>query len=326
MNSTSGPLNRAAALLLVLAAVSCSGGDRIVTIPGTGTVRGLVYKDLDGDRVPASSDQALQGVGIRLVVAGTRDTLSSATSDGNGQFSFAGVPVGRYQIVVPAVPSLFGDSLQVVRIDTANISLGVGDSTDVVVSVSFPSHPIAEARALPVGKRIFVAGLALSASTTFGDTTFSLADTSGYVRVTAASGPLVAAGDSVRVLGTTGARDGQPVILNGKVSLIGIVDLPVPMTVTTLEAATADSGRLDGALVKVIDAAISDTTTNSDSNYVATVDDGTGPVLVVFDRDASLTRTPYVPGVVIDATGVLVPDGAGGWFIKPRSNADLVAK
>jgi hypothetical protein len=56
------------------------------------------------------------------------------------------------------------------------------------------------------------------------------------------------------------------------------------------------------------------------------VDDGSGPVLVVLDQDAGLTRTPYVPGVVIDATGVLVPDGSGAWVLKPRNNSDLVAK
>jgi hypothetical protein len=305
---------------------SCSSGDRLVTISGTGVVRGIVYKDLDGDRLPASTDAALQGVGVRLIVGGTLDTLAKVTSDANGQFSFGAVPVGRYAIAVPDVPSIFGDSLQVVRIDTADFSLGVDDSSDVVVSVSFPARSIVEARALPVGQKIFVAGLALSSSTTFGDTAFSLADTSGIVRITGVSGPLVAAGDSIRVLGTTSARDGQPVIADGHVTLLGIANLPVAEQVTTVQAATADAGRLDAGLVKIVDGTISDTTTSADSNYVATVNDGTGPVLVVFDRHASLTRTPYVPGVVIDATGVLLPDGAGGWVLKPRSNNDVVKK
>jgi len=46
----------------------------------------------------------------------------------------------------------------------------------------------------------------------------------------------------------------------------------------------------------------------------------------VFDQDASLTQSPYVPTVVIDATGVLVSDGLGRWVLKPRSNADVTLK
>jgi hypothetical protein len=61
-------------------------------------------------------------------------------------------------------------------------------------------------------------------------------------------------------------------------------------------------------------------------DYQFTVDDGSGSVLVVLDEDAGLSRAPYVPGAVIDATGVLVPDGAGGWMLKPRNNLDLVVK
>ena len=67
-------------------------------------------------------------------------------------------------------------------------------------------------------------------------------------------------------------------------------------------------------------------TTTVGGDYVATVDDGSGAVLVVFDQDAGLTQSVYVPGVVIDATGVLVPDGLGRWVIKPRANADVVVK
>jgi hypothetical protein len=193
--------------------------------------------------------------------------------------------------------------------------------------VSFPSYTVAEARARPLGEKIFVLGLALNSSPAFGDSTVHLADTSGTMRVTGARGPLVAAGDSVRVLGEAGARDGQPVLADGQVWLIRIVDLPVATSVTTLAASTAGGGVLDAALVKVDSATISDTATVN-GDYIATVDDGSGPVRVVFDEDLSFTdmRTLYVPAAAIDATGVLVPDGLGAWRLKPRGDSDLVVR
>jgi hypothetical protein len=306
-------------------AAACSTGERLVSIPGQGFVGGLVYLDRDGNREPGGPDQALQGVGVRLVVAGTLDTVARATSDANGGFVFGAVPVGRYTVVVPTA-AVFGDSMQVVRIDTADVSLGVSDTSQVNVSVSFPSYTVAEARARPLGEKIFVQGLALNNSTTFGDSTVHLRDTSDAILVTGTRGPLVANGDSVRFLGKTGARNGQPVIENGQATILQIVGLPVAVRLTTAEAATANAGLADAELVRTVDGTIADDTTTVNGDYQFTVDDGSGPVLVVFDEDAGLTRTPYVRGVVIDATGVLVPDGLGAWRLKPRSNSDLVAK
>jgi hypothetical protein len=303
---------------------SCEAGTRLVTIPGQGYVGGLVYLDRDGNREPGGPDVALQGVGVRLVVAGTLDTLARATSDANGAFVFGAVPVGRYTVVVPEA-SVFGDSVQVVRIDTADVSLGVDDTTQVTVSVSFPSYTIAEARTRPLGEKVFLEGVALNNVTTFGDSTVHLRDSTAAIRITGSRGPLVAGGDSVRFLGAVGARDGQPVIENGQTTILQIVGLPAPIRLTTAAAAAAEGGR-DAELVRIVDGTIADDTATVGSDYRFTVDDGSGPVLVVLDGDAGLTRTPYVPGVVIDATGVLVPTGAGTWVLKPRNNGDLVVK
>jgi hypothetical protein len=238
---------------------------------------------------------------------------------------FGAVPVGQYTIVVPDA-AVFGDSIQVVRIDTADVALGVNDTSEVGIAVSFPAYTLAEARTRPVGEKIFVEGLALNNSTTFGDSTVHLRDSSDAILVTGTRGPLVASGDSVRFLGKIGARNGQPVIENGQAIILAIVGLPVAIRVTTAEAASANGGLLDAELVRIVDGTIADDTTTVNGDYQFTVDDGSGPVLVILDQDAGLTRTPYVPGVVIDATGVLVPDGAGAWVLKPRNNSDLVVK
>jgi hypothetical protein len=309
--------------LLPLLLSSCAEGTRIVSIPGQGFVAGLVYLDLDGDREPGGPDQALPGVGVRLVVAGTLDTLARATSDANGGFVFGAVPVGQYTVVVPEAP-VFGDSLQVVRIDTADVSLGVNDTTEVGVSVSYPSYTVAEVRALPLGEKIFVEGLALNNSPAFGDSTVHLRDTTGAIRVMGTRGPLVAVGDSVRFLGRVAARNGQPVIENGQATIIQIVGPPASIGVTTAEAATANAGVLDAELVRFVNGTIADdTTTTANGDYQFTVDDGLGgAVLVVLDQDVGFTdmRTLYVPGVVLAGVGVLVPAGSGSWVLKPRNN------
>jgi hypothetical protein len=324
--SPSAPLIRLTAVLLALAGAGCAAGDRIVSIPGQGYVAGLVYLDRDGNRLPGGPDAALQGVGVRLVIAGTLDTLVRATSDANGSFVFGAVPVGRYTVVVPGA-AVFGDSVSVVQIDTADVALGVNDTSFVNVTVSFPSYTLAEARTRPLGEKMFVEGLALNNSTTFGDPTVHLRDTTGALRITGVRGPLVAVGDSVRFLGKAG-RDsaGYVVVEDAQATILLIVTLPVAVRVSTDSAASAGGGALDAELVRIVDGEIADDTTTVNGDYRFTVDDGSGPVLVVLDDDAGLTRTPYVPGVVIDATGVLVPDGAGAWVLKPRNNGDLVVR
>ena len=102
--------------------------------------------------------------------------------------------------------------------------------------------------------------------------------------------------------------------------------MPVPVRVTTAVAASADSSKLDADLIRIVDATIANDTATVNGDYSFTLSDGSGPVKVVFDQDAGLTRTPYVPGVIVDVTGVLVPDGLGGWLVKPRANSDLVVK
>jgi hypothetical protein len=285
----------------------------------------LVYLDTDGNREPGGPDQALQGVGVRLVIAGTLDTLAQATSDANGAFVFGAVPVGRYTVAVPAAAQ-FGDSLQVVRIDTADVSLGVSDTSQVNVAVSFPSFTTAGARARPLGEKVFLDGLALNNSSTFGDSTVHVRDVSGAIRVTGVRGPLVAGGDSVRFLGRIGAANGQTVIQDGQAIILQIVGLPVALRVSTAEAAAASAGVLDAELARIVDGIITADTATVAGDYHFTVDDGSGPLLVVLDGDAGLTRTPYVPGVLIDATGVLVADGLGTWRLMPRINTDLVVK
>jgi hypothetical protein len=312
-------------LTVSLAAGACSTGEELVTIPGQAHAGGRVYIDVDGNREPGGPDRALPGVRVLLLIAGSIDTLGNVTSDGNGDFAFGAVPVGRYTVVVPDA-AVFGDSLTVVRIDTAALSLGVDDTSQVNVAVSFPAYTALGARSLPLGEKIFIEGLALNASPSFGDSTVHLRDTTGAILITGARGPAVATGDSVRFLGRVGGVNGQSAIIDGQAIILQIGSFPTPVVVTTATAAVADAGRLDADLVRIVDGMIGTDTATIGGDYQFSVDDGSGPLRVVMDFDVGLTRTPYVPGVVIDATGVLRADGGGAWRLKPRINSDLVVK
>ena len=76
---------------------------------------------------------------------------------------------------------------------------------------------------------------------------------------------------------------------------------------------------------KVIDATIG-TTGTVGGDFVMSVDDGSGALQVVVDKDITFNLTPLVGGVVIHVTGVLVPTGGGVWQFKPRSAGDAIVK
>jgi hypothetical protein len=136
----------------------------------------------------------------------------------------------------------------------------------------------------------------------------------------------VAVGDSVRFLGRVGGLNGQRVIRDGQAIILEFGGDPTPVRVTTGDAAIAGGGTLDAELVLVVDGTIGSDTVTVAGDYQFSVDDGTGPILVVLDFHAGLTKAPFIPGAVIDATGVLVPDGTGAWRLKPRTNVDLDVK
>jgi hypothetical protein len=320
-------LSVVAAGLLAAAAVSAgclgTGEDRVLSIEATGVVRGLVYFDANGSREPESSDPPVERVGVRLVVAGTQDTLARAVTGADGLFQMPAVPVGTYTVAVDA--ATVPDSLEVVGIDPETVIAGREDTATTVIALSFPKVTVEEARDLPVGERVFVDGVALNARTAFGDQTIHLAGAARAIRVTRVRQATIFTGDSVRFLATTSTLDGQPTLDDAEPFLLAIAEKRKPERVETATAATADGGRLDAALVEIAGATIADTATVADG-LALTVDDGSGPVEVLLDSDVRFEDlTIFVPGAVLDATGVLVPVPGvpGTWQIKPRSNADV---
>jgi hypothetical protein len=183
---------------------------------------------------------------------------------------------------------------------------------------------IAEARALPLGRVVVIEGVALNGWVTFADSTVHVADDTGFIRAVQVRPANIAAGSRVRLLGTVGVRDGQPVLANVTPSVIGSGILPLAPALSTATASTADGGRLDAALVRVLGARVVDVSAEADG-FVVRVNDGSGALEVLLDRDVGFQPGQYTANRVLNITGVLVPtSGGSGWRLKPRQTSDVV--
>ncbi len=311
----------------VLLASACLGTDeaRVLGIEATGTFQGTVYFDANGNRELDAADSPQAGIGVRLLVRGTPDTLARASSNSEGVVSLSRVPVGSYVIAVD--PASVPVSLQVVDISPVQIDFQLADTLTALIAISFPKVSVAEARLLPVGAKVFVEGVALNGQATFNDKIVHLLGASAAIRVTRVGLANISAGDSVRFLGEVAIQDGQPTLEAANSFFLVAVDEPSPTLVTTAAATTADGGILDAALVKVADVTIADTAT-VEGELILNVDDGSGTLEVLLDQDLVFADSAsLVPGTAIDATGLLVPvSGSATWRLKPRGDRDLMLK
>lgn len=321
------------ASLLLVTASGCEnrGADRSLGIDATGEVRGSVYFDANGSRTADAADAPFAGALVRLLAPVSRDTLLRTVSDADGAFSFSAVPVGSYAIVIDSASA--GDSALVVIGASGFLSVIPGETAEFEAAISYPFASIAEARAAVPGTRLFITGVALHSRGSFSDTTLHVVDTSGAMRATRVrpSAVLVSAGDSVRLRGRVAERLGQRVMDDVSVFVVGPTFIPTAATITTASASSAEGGTRDAELVRILDAEILDTAIVV-GNLEVTVDDGSGPLVMVLDRTADLAfRAPFPPGEYdagnrFDLTGVLVPNGDGTWRLKPRSVLDLVRR
>jgi hypothetical protein len=192
------------------------------------------------------------------------------------------------------------------------------------VTLTFNVVTVADARTLPLGQQVVLQGIALNATATFADSTVHMLDATGALRSVRTRGA-VAAGDSIRLVGVLGTRDGQRVITDASATVIRAgIGVPAADSVSTALARTAQGGVRDANQVRVAGAIIG-TQALTGGDIVLTVDDGSGSVEILFDRDIVFAPGPYVVGALLDVRGVLVPTGTGTWRVKPRGFADAVA-
>lgn len=312
------------ALLLGAAALvaGCDSDGSVLEVDATGAVSGGVYRDLNGNGIPDSpTDQPFRNVEVRLVSPGSGAVVARATTDTAGLYTIRDVPVGRYQVTID--PARLGDSLQAALLRDVTV---VPDSTvSATVPVSFPRMTVAEARALPAGRRVFVEGLVVAA---YGDTAH-LASGGRAIRATRLQSPSSIdlgnlPGDSVRVLGTTGRFRGQPILDNATLFVLSsIISLPAPSVVSTATAAAGGGGTLDGVQLQVRNVTLVDTV-NAEGRSFLRLDDGSGPVDVHVGGGIAFGSSRFIPGLVVNFTGVLVPGTTdGSWWLRPNTGTSL---
>lgn len=324
MRATAG---RGLGLLAALAAVACSnaGEGRVTGLSATGQVTGFVLVDANGSRVIDQGDDSLPGITVRLVLKDGPDTGLAQVTQPNGSYRFLAVPVGVYRLTLDT--TTFGDTLRVVRADSASFTVLPGDTARINALAGLPLVTVRQARALAPGRKVFVVGVALNGASTFADSVVHFADTSGTIRLVDVRG-VFQAGDSLRVRATSGLRQGQPALGSPAVFGLGQGGGPAAVVLTSQSAAAADGGARDAQLVIVRGATISDTARTATS-FVLTVDDSSGPLEVQLDGTASGSFAPaslpgvFVPGNRFDVLGVLAPTGTTAWRLRPRSAVDL---
>lgn len=316
--------------LIVLIAAACSNaGDGLgITLLGSRNVVAQIYYDRDFNNapVPAAADTTLPGITIYLLVAGTQDTVASGTTDATGTVNFPSVPLGPYTIAVDSAQAL-GDSLVTVLTPATVTVAGSGTAPFILARLGFPVVGVGAARASAVGRQVVLTGLVLAGPQSYSDTTGYLRDPSGAIRLTGAdvvSGNFVTPGDSVRVRGRVAVRAGQKVLDGAQIVLLqpNLGQLATD-TVGTAAAAGAVGATRDADLVFIDGAAILDTVSTA-SAFQVTIDDGSGPLEVVFDTLLSVNTAPFIPGDSLKATGVLVPVGGAKWQLRPRVPQDAV--
>lgn len=323
---------RVGATALLLATVSplaCSDASDVLLleIEGSGALFGLAFIDLDGSGALTQTDTPLVSVAVLLQTI-TGDVVQTEASDSLGTFRFEDVPVGSYRLTVD--PSALGDSLSVLGSGDP-ISVAPGDTTLVNVGAAFEEMTIEEARAAPVGRRIFTSGIALNSRVNFGDGQVHFAGDSAFLRGLRVDRSTLAPGDSVRILGRMVTDNGQPALEDvTPYVLVRAAALVLPRVVTVAQAASAGGGQLDAALARIRDAEITDTSTTVDGDFRFWAVKGSDSVEVVIREFLGLNHETFRPDTIIRLDrldGLLSPvqEGTGQvrWRMLPRAGGDV---
>jgi len=250
--------------------------------------------------------------------------LDLAVDDGSGVADVILSPRGPFTNTAAYVPGAVLDATGILAPAASGKSWFLRPRADADLQVSYPTVTIAQARKLPVGRRVQVVGLALNGWATFADSTVHIVDAGGAIRAIRVNPVNLFAGDSARFIATIAASNGETILSLVNATVLGTGrTLPDAQPLTTKAAAAAAGGTLDAALVQVKSAVVQDTLTLPTGDFRMHVDDGSGPITVILDRDLGLRLSPFIPTATLDLTGLLVPNtGGGSWFLKPRAASD----
>ena len=317
---------------LLLGLLSCDGaGDEyLFSLDGTGAVEGLAFLDLNRDGLPSGGEPPLAGVDIRVFMSGSQDTVARLTTDESGTFEAQNLRVGSYQ--VSAGGPVFGDSLVVTGVNPDRVEITPDGNAQVSVGISFPLYSFAEARQQAVGTRLYVEGVVLNDRGSLPNNAVHVWDGERAMRAVNVESFNHSVGDSIRMLGWVSRVGGRTTLTDGRGFRTVQLDPPDPIDVTTQRARSASDGTsggvLDGALVRVTDAVVSEVR-SVEGGIVATASDGSGPTSIrIPNAHLNQAGLPTLqPGAVLSVSGILLfQEAASNWELRTRSGDDITAE
>lgn len=316
------------ALVSILAGCGDGLEDRVLLLEGRGAVTGVIFLDLNGDSVFNESDQRLPDIVVSIAHPLAIQPIAVDTTETTGTFEMPSVPVGRIETRLH--PSVLGDSLGLVNPDTLRVTLKAAATVNLPVGLSYPAVGVGEAGSQPLGSGLFTTGIVLTGRTPEEGGTVFLRGEGGALRIIGIpAGTGIFPGDSIRIRGRVAISLGRPVLQSAGIFQLSTSESPLPVSVTTNEAAGARSGTLDADLVQISNAAVTDTVTVA-GDLMTTVDDGTGPLTVRLRGGLGFSFSTIRPGIttLTLAAGTLVPTnpapgGAPRWALLPRTGSDL---
>jgi hypothetical protein len=312
-----------ALLLTLLATVGCAeGAVNPPVIDATSVVEGVVYLDFDGDASLGSSDDAIEGVRVRVVLPGSGQVVAADTTDPDGEFLMEGVPVGTVEVGVD--PEALGDTLLMVPMDSIRFTLGAETALSVALGVTYPQLSLAEAREAEAGTSIFTQGVVLNSRGQAPGGAVHVEGAGVALRVLVPPAVQVLVGDSVRIQGRVGTDLGQPVLLDGRMLRVvpGARDVE-PRAPTLGEARTGANG-LDAALVEFTSGTVQTFETVAEG-FLMRVVAGADTLDVRLRSEQGFFQGGIPEGAqVLRLVGLLVHDPASAtWALVPRSTTDV---
>jgi hypothetical protein len=182
---------------------------------------------------------------------------------------------------------------------------------------------VAEARAMPDGAMIVVAGVATTSSD-FTEGGGYLADATGGIAVLL-SGGTFARGDALVISGTIDDRYAQRTIRADASGVMvigaGVAPVPTPM-------ATGNVGETVEAQLVTLEGIVQGLPTILTSGEAFEVDDGSGPIRVLVGPGAGIDTSAWQPGSTLSVTGVVgqrdsTGTGTEGYRVQPRDPNDV---
>jgi hypothetical protein len=297
---------------------------------GTGRVPAPVAVST-GDAVGAKAG-TLDGALVRITDARVLDVSKTSggdtrlsVTDGSGTLRVVLDRDARITSEDPLVNGVKLDATGLLVPDEAGTEWQLKPRTSQDLTARVPRMTAEEIRSQPTGTVVILEGVALNGLSDFGDNSLHVADPTGALRALGLAPTFLFAGDSVSVLGVVGISNGQVVLTRDSATVIGKASAPVPREVSTEAAASANDGALDAALVKVVAVTVDSVRNVLGGDVWLVVDDDSGNLTVVLDKDTGIGLSRYHVGDSLDVTGVLVPAGTS-WMLKPRAPADVVKR